>query len=59
VQSLILAAILVVSSMIVFVAGVLSDLIASNRILLEELRMRQLRAEIDTARSVRDGDVTA
>lgn len=46
VQSLILAAILVLTAMIVLVAGILSDLIASNRLLLEEMRMRQLRLEI-------------
>jgi glycosyltransferase involved in cell wall biosynthesis len=50
IQSLILAAILIVTAMIVFVAGVLSDLTAANRILLEEIRMRQLRAEIDECR---------
>jgi glycosyltransferase involved in cell wall biosynthesis len=50
VQSLILAAILIVTAMIVFVAGVLSDLTAANRVLLEEIRMRQLRAEIEECR---------
>jgi len=50
IQSLILAAILIVTAMIVFVAGVLSDLTAANRVLLEEIRMRQLRAEIDRSR---------
>ncbi len=56
VQSLILSAILIVSAIIVFVAGVLSDLTASNRILLEELRMRQLRAEVEACRAKdRDG----
>jgi glycosyltransferase involved in cell wall biosynthesis len=50
IQSLILAAILIVTAMIVFVAGVLSDLTAANRVLLEEIRMRQLRAEIDQSR---------
>jgi glycosyltransferase involved in cell wall biosynthesis len=50
VQSLILAAILIVTAMIVFVAGLLADLTAANRILLEEIRMRQLRAEIDQCR---------
>jgi len=59
VQSLILSAILIVSAMIVFVAGVLSDLISSNRILLEELRMRQLRSEIDASRDARDDDLSA
>src|SRR5688572_24403805 len=51
IQSLILAAILTLSAMIVFVAGVLSDLIASNRVLLEELRMRQLRSEVEACRA--------
>jgi glycosyltransferase involved in cell wall biosynthesis len=50
IQSLILAAILIVTAMIVFVAGVLSDLTAANRVLLEEIRMRQLRTEIDQCR---------
>jgi glycosyltransferase involved in cell wall biosynthesis len=50
IQSLILAAILIVTAMIVFVAGVLSDLTAANRVLLEEMRMRQLRAEIEKSR---------
>jgi glycosyltransferase involved in cell wall biosynthesis len=45
-QSLLLATILVVTSMIVFVAGVISDLVAANRVLLEEIRMRQLRSEV-------------
>jgi hypothetical protein len=57
IQSLILSAILIVTAMIVFVAGVLSDLISSNRILLEELRMRQLRSEIDASRSTRTSDL--
>lgn len=43
VQSLILAAILIVTSIIIMTAGVLSDLIAANRTLLEEIRMRQIR----------------
>src|SRR5688572_30259520 len=51
VQSVILSAILTVSAMIVFVAGILSDLIASNRILLEELRTRQLRSEVEACRA--------
>jgi glycosyltransferase involved in cell wall biosynthesis len=52
VQSLILAAILIVTATIVFVAGVLSDLTAANRVLLEEIRMRQLRAEIEASRQL-------
>jgi glycosyltransferase involved in cell wall biosynthesis len=55
IQSLILAAILIVTSMIVFVAGVLSDLTAANRVLLEEIRMRQLRAEIGKSRQPSPG----
>jgi len=50
VQSLILAAIMIVTAMIVFLTGVLSDLTAANRMLLEEVRMRQLRSEIDECR---------
>lgn len=46
VQSLILASILSVTAMIIYAAGIVSDLIASNRVLLEEIRMRILRAEI-------------
>jgi glycosyltransferase involved in cell wall biosynthesis len=50
IQSVILSAILIVSAMIVFVAGILSDLIAANRILLEELRTRQLQSEVESSR---------
>ncbi len=32
--------------MIVCVAGIITDLIAANRVLLEEVRMRLIRAEI-------------
>jgi glycosyltransferase involved in cell wall biosynthesis len=45
-QSLILAAILSVTAMIVYAAGLLADLIAANRVLMEEVRMRLLKAEI-------------
>jgi glycosyltransferase involved in cell wall biosynthesis len=45
-QSLILAAILLVTAMVVFIGGV-SDLVAANRIMLEEIRMRLLRAEVE------------
>jgi glycosyltransferase involved in cell wall biosynthesis len=55
IQSLILAAILILTSIIAFVSGVLSDLIASNRVLLEELRMRQLRGEIEGCRRSNGG----
>lgn len=46
VQSLILSAILILGAMIVFAAGLLADLVAANRVLLEEVRTRLLRAEI-------------
>lgn len=45
VQSLILSAILIVTAMVIYVAGVISDIVAANRMLLEEIRMRLLRAE--------------
>lgn len=50
IQSLILSSILIVTAVIVYSAGILSDLIAANRLMLEDLRMRQLRAEIDRVR---------
>jgi hypothetical protein len=46
IQSLILAAILVISAMVLYLAGVLADLIASNRVILEEVRVRLLRKEL-------------
>src|SRR5688572_20632752 len=42
VQSLILAAVLILTAIIVYAVGLLSDLTASNRAMLEELRMRML-----------------
>lgn len=53
VQSLILASILVVLSVVTYAAGLIADLIAANRVLLEEIRMRQLRSEV--AASLRAG----
>ena len=50
-QSLILAAILALSAVIVYVVGILSDLIAANRMLLEEVRTRVLLTEIDAGRA--------
>jgi glycosyltransferase involved in cell wall biosynthesis len=47
VQSLILASILIVMAFVTYAAGLLADLIAANRRLLEEVRMRQLRGEVD------------
>ena len=49
IQSLILAAVLILTAVIVFVAGVITDLIAANRVLLEEVRTRLLRAEVERA----------
>lgn len=46
IQSLILSSILIVTAMIIYAAGVISDIVAANRVLLEEIRMRLLRAEI-------------
>lgn len=46
VQSLILAAILILMAFVTYAAGLLADLMSANRMLLEDLRMRQLRAEI-------------
>jgi hypothetical protein len=53
IQSLILAAILAIGSFISFSLAALSDLIAVNRTLLEDLRGRMLRAEIEAARQER------
>jgi len=55
VQSLILAAILIVTAMIIFVAGILSDLTAANRKLLEEIRVRTLARETGDADARRSG----
>lgn len=49
VQSLILASILIVTAVIVYVAGILADLSAANRVVLEELRVRALRSEMAPA----------
>jgi glycosyltransferase involved in cell wall biosynthesis len=49
VQSLILASILIVTAVVIYVSGIITDLISANRVLLEDVRMRLLRAEIDPA----------
>lgn len=59
IQSLILVAILLVSAVVVFCAGVLSDLIAANRVLLAEIRTRQLRAALDGHDRTADRDGSA
>ncbi len=46
VQSLILTAILIISAFLAMLAGVVADLIAANRLILEEVRTRLLRLEI-------------
>ena len=51
IQSLILAAVLLVTAVVVYASGILADLVAANRVLLEEIRMRQLRAEVERARA--------
>lgn len=50
VQSLILASILIVTAVVIYAAGIITDLTAANRTLLEEVRMRLLRAEVERAR---------
>lgn len=50
IQSLVLAAGLLAVSGILAVGGILADLIATNRRLLEEIRERQLRAELQADR---------
>jgi glycosyltransferase involved in cell wall biosynthesis len=49
IQSLILAAVLMVTAVVIYAAGIITDLIAANRTLLEEVRTRLLRAEVDRA----------
>jgi glycosyltransferase involved in cell wall biosynthesis len=49
VQSLILASILIVTAVVIYVSGIITDLISANRVLLEDVRMRLLRAETDPA----------
>jgi glycosyltransferase involved in cell wall biosynthesis len=48
VQSLVIAAALIASAAVLAIGGLLADLIAANRALLEDLRTRQLRFEIET-----------
>lgn len=53
IQSLILAAVLIVTAVVIFAAGIIADLVAANRVLLEEVRMRLLRTEVSAARDSR------
>jgi glycosyltransferase involved in cell wall biosynthesis len=50
IQSLILAAVLIVTAVVIYAAGIIADLVAANRVLLEEVRMRLLRSEVDGTR---------
>ena len=50
-QSLVLSAGLFAVAGVVGVGGILADLIATNRLLLEDLRTRALRAEVEAVRS--------
>jgi len=53
IQSLILASILIVMAVVTYAAGLIAALIAANRVLLEEIRMRQLRSEVEAVRAGR------
>jgi glycosyltransferase involved in cell wall biosynthesis len=46
IQSLILSSVLIVTAVVTYAAGIITDLIAANRVLLEEVRTRLLKAEI-------------
>jgi glycosyltransferase involved in cell wall biosynthesis len=46
-QSLVFAAVFIVISVIMFAVGILADLMAANRVLLEDVRTRLLRREIE------------
>jgi glycosyltransferase involved in cell wall biosynthesis len=50
VQSVILAAILLIAAMIFLMGALISDMVAANRRLLEEVRMRRLADEIEKLR---------
>jgi glycosyltransferase involved in cell wall biosynthesis len=59
IQSLVLAAILILTAAIVYVAGIIADLTAANRVLLEEVRMRLLRQEVAAGHRVQHPDSPA
>jgi glycosyltransferase involved in cell wall biosynthesis len=50
IQSLVLSGALIAVATIIQVGGLLADIVAANRTLLEDIRARQLRAEIERAR---------
>jgi hypothetical protein len=51
IQSLVISGALLGSAAIVQMGGLLADVIAANRSLLEDIRGRQLRAEVDSCRA--------
>jgi glycosyltransferase involved in cell wall biosynthesis len=51
VQSLVLAGALIAVAAIIQIGGLLADIVAANRNLLEDIRARQLRSEIERARN--------
>jgi hypothetical protein len=59
VQSLVIAATLIACAAVLCIGGLLADLIAANRALLEDLRTRQMRLEIEATRQRRTIDVDA
>lgn len=50
VQSLVIGAALIAAGVVTFVAGLLADLIAANRVLLEDIRSRLLKEELTRGR---------
>jgi glycosyltransferase involved in cell wall biosynthesis len=56
IQSLVLSGALIAVATIIQVGGLLADIVAANRNLLEDIRARQLRAEIERARIGREPD---
>ncbi len=51
VQSLVLGSAFMAAGVVIFVGGLLADLIAANRVLLAEIRSRQLLADISRAKA--------
>jgi glycosyltransferase involved in cell wall biosynthesis len=50
IQSLVIAAALIACAAVLGIGGLLADLIAANRILLEDLRTKQLHSEVESGR---------
>ena len=47
-QSLIAGAVLLVMASVTMAAGLIADLVAANRVLLAEIRKRQIKARLET-----------